>query len=159
MRARVLRGNDRPVRDDRRIRLEKRHDKRVDVRRSLTARLEDDDVGQSRCVTHANLGIESSRALGGLGLDDDDHAAGVLARDRVGDLDRVVDVDEVGHADEQREDTAQSGRTALVAQLHNAGGDLGRRGVLQGDDHGSLQKRPSRASMSCADWGPQVPGA
>ena len=159
MRARVLRGNDRPVRDDRRIRLEKRHDERVDVRRSLTARFEDDDVGQARGVADADLGVQARRALGGLGLDDDDHAAGVLARDRVGDLDRVVDVDEVGHADEQREDTTQSGRTALVAQLHNAGGNLGRRGVLQGDDHGSLQKRPSRASMSCADWGPQAPGA
>ena len=107
MRARVLRGNDRPVRDDGRIRLEQRHDEGIDVRRRLAARLEDDDVGKARGVADADLGIEARCALGGLGLDDDDDAAGVLARHRVGDLDRVVDVDEIGNADEQREDTAE----------------------------------------------------
>ena len=71
------------------------------------AGLSDIIILEPRGVADADLGIEARCAHGGLGLDDDDDAAGVLARHRVGDLDRVVDVDEIGNADEQREDTAE----------------------------------------------------
>ena len=46
----------------------------------------------------------------------------------------------------------------LQPQPDEPGADLRGRGVLEPDFHGRLQVRPSRASISCALSGPQVPG-
>ena len=150
---------ERPVGDDRSIGLQERHDEGVDVCCGLTARLENDDVGQARGIAHANLRVEACFALDGGRLDNDDDAARVLARNRIRHLDRVVNVDDVGNADEKGQDAAQRRGAAFVAQLDDARSDLRGCRVLQGNNHGSLQKRPSRANMSCADEGPHVPGA
>ena len=157
--ARVGGRIHRPVGDHGRVRLQQRHHQGVDARGGLAARLQDDDVGQARGVAHADLRVEQRFGSGRGRVDHDDHPARVLPGDRVGYLDGVVDIDEVGHADQQREDAAQRGRSALLAQLHDPRGDLRRRRVLQSDDHGSLHMRPSSASIRCALGGPHAPGA
>ena len=80
--------------------------------------------------------------------------ARVLAGRVVGDLQRRLGSRLVGDHDE-REHAPQGHRADVVAQLHELLGDGPDAGGGQVDDHGILQVRPSRASMSCAHCGHQ----
>ena len=81
----------------------------------------------------------------------------MLAGGVVGRLDGLLLLAEAGRDDEGQH-AAESDGAALLADLDERLRDLAGGGVGQIDDHGRLQVRPSRASSSSAELGPQVPG-
>ena len=85
-----------------------------------------------------------------------DHAARMLAAGRIGHLKRVLQVGVVG-GDQQRQYTAGRRFAALLVQLLDFVRNLAGASVRHIDDHGILQWRPSRSSISSACAGPHVP--
>src|SRR5699024_4694112 len=72
-------------------------------------------------------------------------------------LDRRLAAADVVGEDQQGEDPADRAEAGLLADPYEFLGYLSRRGVGEIDDHGRLQERPLRPSISSASGGPQVP--
>ena len=85
-----------------------------------------------------------------------DHAARMLAAGRIRGLQRMLQIGVLG-GDQQRQYAAGRRFAALLMQLFDLVRDFAGTGIRHVDDHGILQWRPSRASMSSAWVGPHVP--
>ena len=149
------RGVLRPPGDDRRIGQQQRHDQGVQGPQHVSAGLEDHDLAGARVPAHADLRVEAGGLGVRIGVHHDDPRGMLVARGDSG-LERLLDV--LGRDDDQGEDPADGVLAEGLPHLGHGLVDRGRGGVGQGGDHGRLQVRPSRASMSCAVSGPQEPG-
>ncbi len=115
----------------------------------------DDDFAGTGVTTDPDLTVDAVGSPPGA-TDDDDDAAGVLARGLGGDLDRLVGSIVIDD-DDEGEDPAQGQGPDLVAQLDQLLADGRGRGRGEVDDHGFLHTRPSRASIRSLDAGPHPP--
>ncbi len=158
----VLRRVHRPPHDDRGVRQQQRQHHRVGVVGHLAVHAQDDGLAGTGVGAHPEFGVEVGAGAvargAGVPLDDDQRARGVLVRGLLGRLDRVVGVLLV-RDDDHRQDHAHGRRADRAAALHQRLVDLACRGVGQVDLHGLRQLRPSRASISSASSGPQLPDA
>ncbi|MCY1240832.1 hypothetical protein D9M72_536980 [compost metagenome] len=123
----------------------------------LTVAAEYDHFGRAGVAAHADLGVQPGGGLG-TGIGEDDDPAGVFPAGFVGRFDGLFFQPGLGDHHEG-EHPSEGDHAALLAQGHDLLGDL--RGCSVGKiyDHGLLQVRPSRASSSSAEAGPQLPGA
>ena len=140
-----------------------------------TTRVQHDDLTRTGVRAEAHLGVQIGivvrriRVLGGLGrtLDglaraistprgDGDDTARVLAAGGVGQFQRLLQL-VLGGGDQQRQHAAGRRLAALLVQLVDLLRYLAGAGVRHFDNHGILQWRPSRASISSASVGPHVP--
>ena len=155
--AGVLRRAVGPPGHDRRVRQQQGRDERFAFLREFAVAAEQDDLGGSGVAAHPDLRVEPGRGVGP-GVGEDDDPAGVLPAGLVGGLDGLLFQPGLGD-DHEGQHPAQGNHAALLAQRHDLLGDLGGGGVGKIYDHGLLQVRPSRASNSSAEAGPQLPGA
>ena len=146
----------RPPGDDRRVGQQQRHDQGVQRDHAVPAGAQDDDLAGAGVAAHADLRVEAGALRLGVHVHDD-HAGGVLVGGVDGRVERLVD-GLAGRDDDEREDPADGVRAEGLPHVGHLLGDGRGGGVLQGGDHGRLQVRPSRASISCAVSGPQEPG-
>ncbi len=155
--AGVLRGPVRPPGHDRGVGQQQGRDEGLAFVGEFAVAAEHDDLGRAGVPADTDLRVEPVRG-GRPGVGEDDDPAGVFAAGFVRGLDGFFLEPGAGD-DHEGQDPAQGDHAALLAQGGDLLGDFRGGGVRQIYNHGLLQVRPSRASSSSAEAGPQLPGA
>ena len=146
-----------PPDDDRRVRQQQRHDQGVDLRRAAgpRGRRTMTSLAPASAPTRISASSPVARRPSPGATTITRHGCSVLAWFAAWIAVSIVGA--VGD-DDQGQHAAERDGPALVAQLDQPARDRAGRRVLDLDLHGRRQVRPSRASISSADAGPQRAG-